>query len=52
VELSITLENPARAHLLFGPADQHPKMIREALARHDLRPAADNFLPGDIDTAC
>jgi len=32
VELSITLENPARAQLLFGPADRHLKMIREALA--------------------
>jgi len=31
MELSITLENPRRAAALFGPADKHLKMIREAL---------------------
>ena len=31
MELSITLENPQRAGVLFGPADRHLKMIREAL---------------------
>jgi len=31
MELSITLENPDRAAALFGPADKHLKMIREAL---------------------
>ena len=31
MELSITLENPQRASVLFGPADKHLKMIREAL---------------------
>jgi len=31
VELSIKLEDPQKAALLFGPMDQHLKMIREAL---------------------
>jgi phosphate starvation-inducible PhoH-like protein len=31
VELSITLENPTQAGVLFGPMDRHLKMIREAL---------------------
>ena len=31
VELSITLEHPTRARSLFGPADQHLKMVRQAL---------------------
>lgn len=31
MELSITLEQPARAATLFGPADKHLRMIREAL---------------------
>jgi len=31
LELSITLEEPAKARLLFGPADRHLKMIRDAL---------------------
>ena len=31
MELSITLEEPAKARLLFGPADRHLKMIRDAL---------------------
>jgi len=31
LELSITLQQPARARALFGPADQHLKMVREAL---------------------
>jgi len=31
VELSITLENPQRADVLYGPADRHLRMIREAL---------------------
>jgi phosphate starvation-inducible protein PhoH and related proteins len=31
VELSITLENPAKQGILFGPADRHLKMIRETL---------------------
>jgi len=31
VELSIALENPQKAPELFGPADRHLRMIREAL---------------------
>ncbi len=31
MELTITLEYPERRHILFGPADRHLKMIREAL---------------------
>ena len=31
MELSITLDKPDRAAALFGPADKHLKMIREAL---------------------
>lgn len=31
MELSITLEQPAKAGTLFGPADKHLRMIREAL---------------------
>ncbi|RPI61202.1 MAG: PhoH family protein, partial [Planctomycetaceae bacterium] len=31
MELSITLENPEKRNVLFGPADRHLKMIREAL---------------------
>jgi len=31
LELSITLEQPERYGLLFGPADRHLKMIRQAL---------------------
>ena len=31
MELSITLESPRHAGALFGPADKHLKMIREAL---------------------
>ncbi len=31
MELSITLEEPAKAALLFGPADRHLKMVRDAL---------------------
>ena len=31
VELSITLENPSKRGVLFGPADRHLKMIREAM---------------------
>ena len=31
MELSITLENPQKQGLLFGPADRHLKMIREAM---------------------
>ena len=31
VELSIKLENPAKASLLFGPMDRNLKMIRDAL---------------------
>ena len=31
MELSITLDSPQRAVSLFGPADRHLKMIREAL---------------------
>jgi len=32
MELSITLDNPQKAGSLYGPADRHLKMIREALA--------------------
>jgi len=32
VELSITLENPQKAAMLFGPADKHLKLIRDSLA--------------------
>jgi phosphate starvation-inducible PhoH-like protein len=31
VELSIALENPQKRDILFGPADRHLKMIRDAL---------------------
>jgi phosphate starvation-inducible PhoH-like protein len=31
VELSITLENPQKAALLFGPADKHLKLVRDSL---------------------
>ncbi len=31
MELSVTLEQPQKAAMLFGPADKHLKMIREAL---------------------
>ena len=31
MELSITLEDPLRRGVLFGPADQHLKMIRQAM---------------------
>jgi phosphate starvation-inducible protein PhoH and related proteins len=31
VEITITLENPERRNVLFGPADRHLRMIREAL---------------------
>jgi phosphate starvation-inducible PhoH-like protein len=31
VELSITLDDPQKARTLFGPGDQHLRMIREAL---------------------
>ena len=31
LELSITLDNPQKRSTLFGPADRHLKMIREAL---------------------
>lgn len=31
LELSIALENPQKQHSLFGPADRHLKMIRDAL---------------------
>jgi phosphate starvation-inducible protein PhoH and related proteins len=31
VEITITLESPERRTVLFGPADRHLKMIREAL---------------------
>lgn len=31
VELSITLENPQKRDVLFGPGDRHLRMIREAL---------------------
>ncbi|MBI5723925.1 MAG: PhoH family protein [Planctomycetes bacterium] len=31
LELSITLDNPQKRDLLFGPADKHLKMIRQAL---------------------
>lgn len=31
MEITITLENPERRNLLFGPADRHLRMIREAL---------------------
>ena len=32
MELSITLDDSDRRHVLFGPADRHLKMIREAFA--------------------
>ena len=32
MELSITLESPEKRNLLFGPADRHLKMIRDAMA--------------------
>ena len=32
MELSITLENPQKAAMLFGPADKHLKLIRDSLA--------------------
>ncbi|MFB3891467.1 MAG: PhoH family protein [Phycisphaerae bacterium] len=32
MELSITLEDPSKRDLVFGPADRHLKMIREALS--------------------
>ncbi len=31
MELSITLEQPAKAAMLFGPSDKHLRMIRDAL---------------------
>lgn len=31
MELSVTLESPQKAGLLFGPADRHLKMIRDAM---------------------
>lgn len=31
MELSITIEEPAKCGILFGPADRHLKLIREAL---------------------
>jgi phosphate starvation-inducible PhoH-like protein len=31
LELNVTLEEPDKARLLFGPADRHLKMIRDAL---------------------
>ena len=31
MEITITLENPERRNVLFGPADRHLRMIREAL---------------------